>query len=181
MISSAGLAARVRPNSTEPEAITTSAADSRPSATTAMEWPESSGRNLDHGQCARDQHSRGGYALADLHFVSIPAGTGGRRPLCPGGVDLFAIHSSPGHRANILNCDLRELGVGYYVQLDDQSNVRLDDGQLGGPYRYYWTQDFGSHDAELGGNQRRAGHKLSASRDHGLLAGQASGVASRPD
>ncbi len=51
---------------------------------------------------------------------------------------------SPGHRANILNCGLRELGVGYYVQLDDQSNVRLDNGHLGGPYRYYWTQDFGS-------------------------------------
>ena len=52
--------------------------------------------------------------------------------------------NSSGHRANILNCGLRELGVGYYVQLDDQSNVRLDNGQIGGPYRYYWTQDFGS-------------------------------------
>ena len=52
--------------------------------------------------------------------------------------------NSPGHRANILNCDLRDLGVGYYVQLDDQANVRLENGQLGGPYRYYWTQDFGS-------------------------------------
>ena len=51
---------------------------------------------------------------------------------------------SPGHRANILNCDLRELGVGYYAQLDDQSNVLLDGGQVGGPYRYYWTQDFGT-------------------------------------
>ena len=52
--------------------------------------------------------------------------------------------NSPGHRANILNCDLHQLGVGFYVQLDDQANVRLDNGQLGGPYRYYWTQDFGS-------------------------------------
>ncbi len=52
--------------------------------------------------------------------------------------------NSSGHRANILNCGLHELGIGYYVQLDDQSNVRLDNGQLGGPYRYYWTQDFGS-------------------------------------
>jgi uncharacterized protein YkwD len=51
---------------------------------------------------------------------------------------------SPGHRANILNCDLRELGVGYYVQLDDLSNVLLDNGQVGGPYRFYWTQDFGT-------------------------------------
>jgi uncharacterized protein YkwD len=52
--------------------------------------------------------------------------------------------NSPGHRANILNCDLRDLGVGYSVQLDDQANVQLENGQLGGPYRYYWTQDFGS-------------------------------------
>lgn len=52
--------------------------------------------------------------------------------------------SSPGHRANILNCGLHEIGVGYYAQMDDQSNVHLDNGQLGGPFRYYWTQDFGS-------------------------------------
>jgi uncharacterized protein YkwD len=52
--------------------------------------------------------------------------------------------NSPEHRANILNCNLRELGVGFYVQMDDQSNVRLDNGQLSGPFRYYWTQDFGS-------------------------------------
>ncbi|MEW1952576.1 CAP domain-containing protein [Terrabacter sp. NPDC080008] len=35
---------------------------------------------------------------------------------------------SPGHRANILNCRFTAIGVGYAV---------------GGPYRYYWTQDFG--------------------------------------
>jgi uncharacterized protein YkwD len=51
---------------------------------------------------------------------------------------------SPGHRANILNCDLHELGVGFYAQMDDQPNVRLENGHLGGPFRYYWTQDFGS-------------------------------------
>jgi uncharacterized protein YkwD len=52
--------------------------------------------------------------------------------------------NSPGHRANILNCDLHELGVGFYAQMDDQANVRLENGHLGGPFRYYWTQDFGS-------------------------------------
>ncbi|MER7072224.1 CAP domain-containing protein [Terrabacter sp. NPDC000476] len=35
---------------------------------------------------------------------------------------------SPGHRANILDCRYRAIGVGAAV---------------GGPYRYYWTQDFG--------------------------------------
>ena len=35
---------------------------------------------------------------------------------------------SPGHKANILNCRYRAIGVGSAV---------------GGPYRYYWTPDFG--------------------------------------
>lgn len=35
---------------------------------------------------------------------------------------------SPGHKANILNCRYTAIGVGAAV---------------GGPYRYYWTQDFG--------------------------------------
>lgn len=38
--------------------------------------------------------------------------------------------TSAGHRANILNCDLRAIGVGV---------ARASSGQL------YWTQDFGSH------------------------------------
>ena len=58
--------------------------------------------------------------------------------------DVVAVWmSSSGHRANILDCTLRDIGIGYYHQPDDKSNVRLDDGRLTGPYRYYWTQDFG--------------------------------------
>ncbi len=53
--------------------------------------------------------------------------------------------SSSAHRANILNCALHDIGVGYYYQPDDQPNVRLSNGQSGGPFRFYWTQDFGSH------------------------------------
>lgn len=52
--------------------------------------------------------------------------------------------NSSGHRANILNCNLRETGIGYYYEGDDQSNVHLDGGSTGGPYGYYWTQDFGT-------------------------------------
>jgi uncharacterized protein YkwD len=37
--------------------------------------------------------------------------------------------NSPGHRANILNCGHKALGIGRAT---------------GGPYRYYWTQLFGS-------------------------------------
>jgi uncharacterized protein YkwD len=40
---------------------------------------------------------------------------------------------SPGHRANILSRDFTEIGVGFYS---------------GGPYGYYWVQDFGRHDFE---------------------------------
>ncbi|MCK2238368.1 MULTISPECIES: CAP domain-containing protein [unclassified Crossiella] len=36
--------------------------------------------------------------------------------------------NSPGHRANILNCDYKSLGVGLH---------------RGGSYRFYWTQNFG--------------------------------------
>jgi uncharacterized protein YkwD len=37
---------------------------------------------------------------------------------------------SPGHRANILNCGYRVIGIGVYTR-------------SGSPYRIYWTQDFG--------------------------------------
>jgi uncharacterized protein YkwD len=39
--------------------------------------------------------------------------------------------NSPGHRKNILNCALKELGVGMWKQ-------------SGSPYGIYWTQDFGT-------------------------------------
>jgi uncharacterized protein YkwD len=41
--------------------------------------------------------------------------------------------NSPGHRANILNCELREIGVGYIEDHGDKLN-----------YGSYWTQDFGT-------------------------------------
>jgi uncharacterized protein YkwD len=44
---------------------------------------------------------------------------------------------SPGHRANILNCNLHEIGIGYYYQADDQVIPAV-----GGPFRHYWTADF---------------------------------------
>ncbi|MCL1468286.1 CAP domain-containing protein [Argonema galeatum A003/A1] len=43
--------------------------------------------------------------------------------------------NSPGHRANILNPDYRDIGVGYYFLANDTGNVN---------YNYYWTQNFGS-------------------------------------
>jgi uncharacterized protein YkwD len=43
--------------------------------------------------------------------------------------------NSPGHRANILNANLREIGVGYYELANDTGSVN---------YGRYWTQDFGT-------------------------------------
>ncbi len=42
--------------------------------------------------------------------------------------------NSDGHRANILNCDFTEIGVGYYKLTNDTGSVN---------YVYYWVQDFG--------------------------------------
>lgn len=42
--------------------------------------------------------------------------------------------NSPGHRANILNPDFQEIGIGYYYLADDPGEIN---------YRQYWTQDFG--------------------------------------
>ena len=41
--------------------------------------------------------------------------------------------NSDGHRANILNCALREIGIGYYNLADDTGAIN---------YHYYWTQVF---------------------------------------
>jgi serralysin len=47
--------------------------------------------------------------------------------------------NSAGHRANILNCNLLNIGIGYYFQPDDQPIP-----QVGGPFFAYWTQVFGT-------------------------------------
>ena len=44
---------------------------------------------------------------------------------------MTAWMNSPGHRANILNCALRQIGVGYATGSSSQ-------------YGVYWTQDFGT-------------------------------------
>lgn len=60
--------------------------------------------------------------------------------------------NSPGHRGNILSSGYRELGVGYYFDMPDTNNVRrmngcTPTGQFTGPFRHYWTQNFGRRDA----------------------------------
>ena len=41
---------------------------------------------------------------------------------------------SSGHRANILNCNYTQMGVGYYKLDNDTGNIN---------YVHYWVQDFG--------------------------------------
>jgi uncharacterized protein YkwD len=48
---------------------------------------------------------------------------------------MAAWMESDGHRANILNCDLEDIGVGYYYLANDSGDVN---------YHHYWTQDFGT-------------------------------------
>ena len=43
--------------------------------------------------------------------------------------------NSPGHRANILNCDLKQLGVGYFYLAVDTGTVN---------FNHYWVQVFGT-------------------------------------
>jgi len=52
-------------------------------------------------------------------------------------VDAWYFESPPNdaHRKNILNCGLREIGVGYYYLANDPGNVTA---------HTYWTQDFGT-------------------------------------
>ena len=42
--------------------------------------------------------------------------------------------NSPGHRANILNCNLTEIGIGYYYLANDTGTVN---------WNHYWVQVFG--------------------------------------
>jgi hypothetical protein len=63
---------------------------------------------------------------------------------------IFGWMDSDGHRANILDTAVREIGVGYVLNAGDTGNVTVNadgdcDGDLfnQGPYQTYWTQNFG--------------------------------------
>ena len=56
--------------------------------------------------------------------------------------------STLGHRENILNCNYREIGIGYYYQVNDQNNIFIGTSSqgsplYGGPCYTYWVQDLG--------------------------------------
>jgi uncharacterized protein YkwD len=73
------------------------------------------------GSTPWDRARRAGYEWASAENIAAGNAT------AQATMDQFM--NSPGHRNNILNCDHQAVGVGRAT---------------GGPYRYYWTQLFGS-------------------------------------
>ena len=68
-------------------------------------------------------------------------------PMPQAAFDAFA--NSAGHRANMLNPAYRDIGAGFFLDENDAANVRQNGdcpytANNGGPYRYYWTQEFGA-------------------------------------
>jgi hypothetical protein len=61
---------------------------------------------------------------------------------------LTAFKNSEGHRAAMLSPSFREIGAGYFYDSPDAANVRQGSScpytASGGPYRYYWSQEFGA-------------------------------------
>lgn len=57
--------------------------------------------------------------------------------------------NSPTHYKTLVNPNLREVGIGFFTELSDTDNVRVLStcptfDRTGGPYIYYWAQEFGS-------------------------------------
>jgi len=90
------------------------------------------------GSTVAQRVSRAGYALWTIAAENIAAGFPTPEEV------VRAWLNSPSHRDILLHPQLREIGVGYYYQSNDQGNVRLPEGAVGGPYYHYWTQDFGT-------------------------------------
>ncbi|MEA5570004.1 CAP domain-containing protein [Calothrix sp. UHCC 0171] len=81
-----------------------------------------------NGSSAGDRATSAGYKFSSLG-ENIAAGYITPEEVVQGWM------SSPGHRANIMNANYQEMGLGYYYLANDAGNVN---------YNYYWTQDFGT-------------------------------------
>jgi uncharacterized protein YkwD len=77
--------------------------------------------NSQDGSSPWDRAKRAGYQWPSAE--NIAAGNASAQ------ATMNQLMNSPGHKANILNCSHKAVGVGRAT---------------GGPYRYYWTQLFGS-------------------------------------
>ncbi len=79
------------------------------------------------GTSAGDRVSKVGY---DWRTVAENIAAGQRTP----SEVVNAWINSPGHRANMLNTTIKEIGVGYFFLAEDTGTTNYND---------YWTQDFG--------------------------------------
>jgi len=100
--------------------------------------------DLDTKTSPGDRITTAGYSGAFISGENIAAGQS-----TPEGV-MDSWMNSSGHRANILRVTYCEIGVGYYLQNNDQVNIRQDsnsdcnaDGTYGFAFTRYWTQNFG--------------------------------------
>lgn len=64
---------------------------------------------------------------------------------------MEALKASPSHLKTLLNPNLREVGIGSIIDFADTDTVRIigtcpNVDRLGGPYIYYWVQDFASRE-----------------------------------
>ncbi|HEY8664738.1 MAG TPA: CAP domain-containing protein [Propionibacteriaceae bacterium] len=90
-------------------------------STSRLQRRRSDPRHRSHGD------REGGHL--DHHSAGVSDHHSQQRRQRVGGDVMASWMNSAGHRANILNCALTELGVGYAT---------------GGTYGSYWTQDFGT-------------------------------------
>ena len=79
------------------------------------------------GRSPWDRMAEAGYTSFSSAGENIAAGYSSPASVVNGWMN------SSGHRANILNCNFTETGIGYYYLQNDTGNVN---------YRRYWTQDF---------------------------------------
>ncbi len=99
--------------------------------------------DLDTGDSPWDRMNAAGYTSFSSAGENIAAGYSTPQSV------MSAWMASSGHRANILSSNYREVGIGYFNQSGDQSNVRLDNNSncqadyTSGPFVHYWTQNFG--------------------------------------
>ena len=101
--------------------------------------------DLDTGDLPVDRIADAGYWPFSAAGENIAAGYSSAAEV------MTAWMNSPGHRANILSSNYKELGIGYVLDAADTGDVRLDqdsncvaDSFDQGPFFHYWTQNFGA-------------------------------------
>lgn len=88
-----------------------------------------------------------GVAAGYVNWATMGENIAAGYPLPQAAFDAFA--NSAGHRANMLNAAYRDIGAGFFLDDNDAANVRQNGdcpytANDGGPYRFYWTQEFGA-------------------------------------